>query len=456
MSERSERRDDLAERTLELVRSATGGAAEAEVVVDTSTLALTRFANSFIHQNVEDTTTSVRLRLHLDGRSASGATTRVASGDGLARLVERTVTAARVQPPDPGWGGLSPPAPAAGSGNADVATADASPAQRAEVVRAFVDAAGGLECAGYCQTTHTVAAFANSAGQHLVGDTTGAALDGIARTGSSDGSAHGMSVRLADLDGAALGARAGDKARTSTDAIELPPGEYEVVLEPFAAADIMLWMAVYGFNGRAVNEGRSFVRVGEVQFDESVTIVDDAIGPDAIGLPFDIEGTPKDRLVFVDDGVTRAVAHDRRTAKEAGEDVDSTGHAIPGGESWGAIPANVRLEPASGDVSVDDLVAEVERGILVTDFNYTRVLDPTPLVVTGLTRNGVWLIEGGKLATAVQNFRYTQSYPRSLAPGAVLGRTSTVSFVPTEVEGLGYAAPAVRLASWRFTGGASG
>jgi predicted Zn-dependent protease len=450
------RRDDLAERTIDLARSATGGAAEAEVVVDTSTLALTRFANSYIHQNVEDTTTSVRLRLHLDGRSATGATTRVAGEDGLARLVERTVTAARVQPLDPGWGGLSPSAPAAGSGNADRATTEATPAQRAEVVRAFIDASGGLECAGYCQTTNTVAVFANSAGQHLVGESTSAAIDGIARTGSSDGSAHGMSVRLGDLDGATLGARAAEKARTSAEAIELPPGEYEVVLEPFAAADILLWMALYGFNGRAMNEGRSFVQVGETQFDEAATIVDDPVGPEAIGLPFDVEGTPKGRFLFVDGGVTRAVAHDRRTAKESGEGVESTGHAVPGGESFGAAPVNLRLEPAGGDVTVDDLVAEVERGILVTDFNYTRVLDPTPLVVTGLTRNGVWLIEGGKVATAVQNLRYTQSYPRALAPGAVLGRASTASFVPVEVEGLAYAAPALRLASWRFTGGASG
>ena len=195
---------------------------------------------------------------------------------------------------------------------------------------------------------------------------------------------------------------------------------------------------------------------GEQQFDETVTLVDDPSGPDAIGLPFDLEGTPKQRFVFVDNGVTQAVAHDRRTAKEAGEGVESTGHAVPGGEAFGAGPLNLRLEPAPGEVTVDDLVAEVERGILVTDFNYTRVLDPGPLVVTGLTRNGIWLIEGGAISTAVSNFRYTQSYPRALAPGAVLGRTSQATMGPVEVDGLAYAAPALRLASWRFTGGASG
>jgi predicted Zn-dependent protease len=105
---------------------------------------------------------------------------------------------------------------------------------------------------------------------------------------------------------------------------------------------------------------------------------------------------------------------------------------------------------------VDDLVAQVERGILVTDFNYTRVLDPRPVVVTGLTRNGVWLIEGGRVTKAVKNFRFTQAYPAALAPGAVLAVAGRAELSPTEIEGLAYAAPALRLASWHFTGGASG
>jgi predicted Zn-dependent protease len=443
----------LAERAIDLVRSATGGRAEAEVIVDRTDMALTRFANSFVHQNVAESGTSMRLRLHLDGRTATGATTRI-DGDGVDSLVERTVAASRLLPVDAGWAGLAPPAPTATSGNVDPSTTDVTPAARAAIVAAFVDAADGLETAGYCRTVHTTACFANSDGQHVTGEATEAALDGIARTGSSDGSAHLVSNRLGDVDGAALGARAGDKARRSADPVELPPGDYEVVLEPFPVADILLWLAVHGFNGRAVNEGRSFVKVGEHQFDDAVTLIDDATDPDALGFPFDGEGTPKRRFPLVENGRTVAIVHDRRTAKEAG--AETSGHALPGGETFGAAPMNVRLAPGPASVTVDDLVADVERGLLVTDFNYTRVLDPRTVVVTGLTRNGVWLIEGGRPTAAVKNFRFTQSYPAALAPGAVLGVAGRSEFVPTELEGLAYAAPALRLASWHFTGGASG
>src|SRR5205085_3698158 len=170
---------------------------------------LTRFATSFIHQNVADLTTTLRLRLHLDGRTAGGATT-VTDAEGLRALVGRTLEGARLLPPDPGWPGLAPRAATATGGSVDEATAQASPAERAARVRAFVDAAGGLETAGFCRTRWTRAGFANSAGQLLVGATTDAAMDGIARArggaagAPADGVARAASTRLADLDGAVL------------------------------------------------------------------------------------------------------------------------------------------------------------------------------------------------------------------------------------------------------------
>jgi predicted Zn-dependent protease len=457
-------REDLVEQVLDLVRSATGDGAEAEVTAETSTLALTRFANSFIHQNVADASTVVRLRLHLDGRTASGSTTRV-SRDALAAVVDRAVAGSRLRPADPGWPGLTPSSPAAASGNRDGATATASPAARADVVRGFVDAIAGLEGAGYCQTIDTVAAYGNSAQQSLTGGATSATFDGIARTGSSDGVARAASVSLADIDGTALGVIAADKARRGGNPVEFPPGDYEVVLEPDAVADILMFVDLYGFNGRAVNEGRSFVRVGEEQFDPQLTIVDDATAPGATGLPFDAEGTPKHRVELVDAGASRTIVHDRRTAKEAG--TETTGHAVEGGERWGAVATDLVLEPASRPASrqrpmsphavvVDDLVAGVDRGFLVTDFHYTRVLDPRTVVVTGLTRNGLWLIEGGEVTAAAKNLRFTQSYPSALAPGAVLGLGSIAAMRPTQFGSVHVTAPALRLAGWHFTGGASG
>ena len=176
---------DLAARVLDLVRRHAGADAEAEVLVARREYALTRFAVSFIHQNVADESTSVRLRLHRNGRTAGGSTT-VVDAAGLEGLVTRTLEAARLLPPDPGWPGLAPSAPAPGTA-LDDATAGTGPEERAERVRAFVDAAGGLETAGYCSTSSTRAAFANSAGQSLAGAYTEAGMDGIARAGGAPG-----------------------------------------------------------------------------------------------------------------------------------------------------------------------------------------------------------------------------------------------------------------------------
>ncbi|NES15331.1 MULTISPECIES: TldD/PmbA family protein [Micromonospora] len=460
---------DLAGRVVELVRRIAGPQAQAEVVVTRSDLALARFANSFIHQNVAESGTTVRLRLHTDGRTAAGSGSLVDT-DGLTALVERTRTAARLAPPDPAWPGLTPPAPVPADGIFDEATAYASPDERAARVRAFVDAAGGLEAAGYCRTAYRSGAFANSAGQSAVGRTAEAAMDGIARTGGSDGVARLCADRLADIDGAALGARAAAKARAAADPVELPPGRYEVVLEPAAVADLLQNLAWYGFNGKRYAERQSFAEPGAAQFDPAVTLVDDPLH--ASGLPYDLEGTPRRALPLVEAGTTRGVAQDRRSGAEAG--TGSTGHGMLGGSTFGPIPRNLRLLPADGgtgvaagavtggvsgavaDPDTAALVAGMTRGLLVTDFWYTRVLDPKRLVITGLTRNGVWLVEDGVPTRAVRDFRFTESYPRALGPGGVLGLGRTPVRQPDRVDGAWWEAPPLRLASWNFTGGASG
>jgi predicted Zn-dependent protease len=455
---------DLAVRVLELVRVVAGPGTEAEVHVVRRTLALTRFANSYIHQNVADATTTVRLRLHREGRTATGSTTLTVP-DALRDLAARTVAASRHCPPDPGWPGLAPPSPVDEPVAVDEEVVAATPADRAARVRAFVDASGGLPTAGFCRTAHETTAFANSAGQSAQGATTEASMDGIARTATADGAARQAGPRLSDVDGTVLGARAAAKALSGTDPVELRPGRYEVVLEPLAVGDILQSLALYGFNGKMYNEHRSFVALGRAQFDESVTLVDDPAAPGQVGLLYDPDGTPKRPLTLVRAGVSEAVAHDRRTAALAR--TASNGRAIVGGGTWGAVPTNVTLVPMSGpapaevpgpatDSAVLDLVTGVGRGLLVTDHWYTRVLDPRTLVMTGLTRNGVWLIENGEITRPVRNLRFTQSYPQALAPGAVLGVGAHAAPGVTGWDLACFAAPALRLAAWNFTGGASG
>jgi len=440
----------VADQVIEMVRAAAPGA-EAEVTVRTGTEALTRFAGSFIHQNVAEETSHIALRISLDGRTTAVSLDGQPTTDALTRLIDGALEAARVLPADPDWPGLAPVAEAPDAEHWDEVTAKASPDDRARRVAEFVAAGEGLETAGSCVTDATVVAFANSAGQRLSGRTTLATVDGIARTGTSDGSARAASAALATLDGRALGERAARKARDAADATDLAPGRYEVLLEPSCVANLLQFLFVYGFNGRAVEEGRSFVALGEAQFDESITIRDDATDPGTVGVAFDAEGSPKRPLDVVRDGVTTGVLHTRRTAAKAG--TQSTGHAVEGATEWGALPENIVLD--AGRRSPEELLGGMERGLLVTDFWYTRVLDPRTQVVTGLTRNGVWLVENGRVVRPISNLRFTQSFLDALAPGSVRGVGSDHALIGGGFGGA-YLIPSLHLASWNFTGGAKG
>jgi predicted Zn-dependent protease len=439
-----------ADRVLELVR-ARARDAEAEVIVRTGTDALTRFANSFIHQNVAEDVSHVLLRLALDGRVAASSLDARTDDERLSRLVDNVIEAARVRPVDPGWPGLTQPEAAPEVDHWSPSTAAAGPDERAGIVADFVAAAGALETAGSCPTSALTVAFANTAGQRLAGRTTVASIDGIARTSTSDGSGRQAAVDIATIDGRAAGELAAAKARDGADPGDLEPGRYEVVLEPQCVANLVQFLFVYGFNGRSVEEGRSFVRIGESQFDPAITIRDDPTDPGQGGLPFDVDGTPRRPVEVVAEGVTRAVLHTRRTAAAAG--TRSTGHAEEAAEEWGALPSNTVLVP--GSASRDELVGRMGRGLLVTDFWYTRILDPRTQVVTGLTRNGVWLVEDGHIVRPIRNLRFTQSYVEALAPGAVLGVGADRALRFSDFGGFTLV-PSLHLASWNFTGGARG
>jgi len=438
---------DIADRVVAMV----GDRAEAEVTVSAGASALTRFANSFIHQNVGETYRTVSLRVAADGHVARGSSNRT-DDESLTSLVGGTLEAAALSPADPDWPGLTAPEAAPGVDHYDEATAATTPVERAAVVKAFVDAGDGLLAAGYCDTDAGEQAFANSLGQRLGGKTTRATVDGIHQIGESAGSGHQTAMRFGDLDGAAAGALAADRARRGMGAFDIKPGEYEVVLAPEAVATIAAFLAFYGFNGKAVVEGQSFVDLGAQQFYPAVALWDDATAPGALALPFDLEGTPRHRFDLIKDGVTMGVVHDRRTARRMG--AESTGHSIPGGDSWGPIPTAMSV--VAGTEDPEDLIAAVDRGLYLATFNYCRILDPKSQVVTGLTRNGTFMIENGRITGAVTNLRFTQSFVEALGPDRVLGigndrRHADSEFGPGLVQ-----APSLRLASWNFTGGAEG
>ncbi len=336
------------------------------------------------------------------------------------------------------------------------------------MVAGFVEAAGGLETAGYCSTSASTHVLISTTGQRAVGRSSEAQIDGIARARAgpeagaevdppADGYAQRTSPRLADLDGAASGAQAAAKARGGRDPVELEPGSYEVILEPRVVAQVLLFPVFYGFNGKAHAEGTSFAHLGEPQWDEALDVWDDATDPRALGEPFDVEGTPRRRLDLVRAGVTVGLAHDRRSARLAG--TESTGSSV-GMESFGGVPTHVFLAPSGvGEagrqaVAADDIVAAVGRGLLVTDYWYNRILDPKTQVVTGLTRNGLFLVEDGEIRAPIQNLRYTQGVVAAFGPGKVRAIGDDAQLVGSEASVMHV--PTVHLAGWSFTGNARG
>ncbi len=444
--------DDAVALVAERGRAVAGDATVEGIVRATRTrLGVTRFANSFVHQHVGEDTTEVELVVAVDGRTASTSTTRTTAEE-LGELLDAALASALEQPVDPHWPGATPPAEVVGASRFDAETAEADPTARAELVRAFVDAGAGLDAAGYVDTDASWVAIATTAGQRAAGASTRATVDGIHQTPTSAGSAHQTSTRLGDLDGARAGTIAAGLARDAADFDDLDPGTFEVVLGPEAVATLLTFFAVYGFNAKMHLEGASFVELGAQQLDPSLTILDDPEDPRAVGLPFDAEGSPRRPLTLVDQGVSAALAHDRRTALRAG--ATTTGAAIPGGESIGAVPLNVRL--LGGNRSREELIGGVERGLLITELNYVRVLEPKTQQATGLTRNGTFLIEDGAVTRAVGNLRFTESFLEALAPGRVRGvgaddRLADGEFGPGMVT-----CPSLHLAAFTFTGGARG
>ncbi|MDH5423186.1 MAG: TldD/PmbA family protein [Acidimicrobiia bacterium] len=436
-------RDQLLERV--------GDRAEAQVVVTVGPSELTRFANSFIHQNVGEIKSRVALTVASDGRTAElvGSST---TDEGLARLVEQSLDVVRISPVDPDWPGLAPPAPCSEVPRTEEPSP--TPQQRADAVKTFLAAAPDLNGAGYCETETLASAFGNSLGQSADGVASRTVFDGILRTDTSSGSAHHCSSSFGSLDPAGLGRVAAERARQGIHPVTIDTGVYEVVLGHDAMAEVVLELGIFGFGGPRVVDKESFVQSGVQQFDSAITLVDDALAPGGLNYGFDVEGTPKERLVLIDAGVSGVACHSRRTGRRMGQ--PSNGHAPVGelGEWYGGGPMDLML--AGGTKTVDELISEVERGIYVATFNYCRCLEPLTVEVTGLTRNGTFLIEKGEIVQALTNMRFTQSFVEALAPGNVLGLSNDPRFGNADA-GPGYVrAPAARLAGFNFTGNAEG
>ena len=444
--------DERAADALRLAEAALAGAmaagvSEAEALVMADDSALTRFANSEIHQNVAETNSVVNLRVVI-GRRVGVASTGRTDPEGLRRLAENATAIARVVEELDDWGGLpgptvATPVPAGYS----AATAGASPEFRADAVRAVIAAAdaAGVTAYGSFATGVETLAVANSKGVAIGGSRTTSQLITVSMgPGGGTGYAEAAAVDATTIDAAAIGREASAKARATAAAVAIEAGDYPVVLEEYAVVDLLDMLGYLGFSALAVQEGRSFVEPGRRIGSELVTIRDDGHDPDGLPLWFDYEGVAKQRVELVERGVCGGVVHDAQTAARAG--VASTGHGLPAPNPYGPFPLNMIMDP--GTSTRAELIEGLDRGLLVTRFHYTNAVHPKLAIVTGMTRDGTFLVEGGQLVGPVRNLRYTQSYLEALAGTVAVGRERRT------LRGLlgGVVVPAIRIDNWTFTG----
>lgn len=381
---------------------------ETEVLLSHGEDHLTRYSNNVISQNVSRHTAGLTLKVHL-GKKVGRASTDRFDNDSLKRVVAGAKLVAEQARENPD---LLPLQGAGEFGEPQAyikKTADFSPEERAQSIGKLVREASKHKgnAAGIYNNSSEAVALGNSRGLFAYHRETKAVFSATVEVNGVTGWAEAVQRDVSKIDENFVIQTALRKAMAARKPMALQPGEYTVVLEPAAVTDFLMFMVFEGFGGLNYVEGRSFMsgKLGQKVMGDNVTIMDDAYSTESPGLPFDFEGTARQKLILIEKGIARQVAHDRITAARVG--TKTTGHSLPQPNSSGPFPVNVMMAP--GDSSLDEMIVSTERGVLVTHFHYSNVLDPIKLTLTGMTRDGTFLIERGKVTKPVRNMRFTQS-----------------------------------------------
>ena len=421
-------------------------AQETDIYLSAQGLGLSRFAGGAIHQNVAHNDITLNIRA-VAGKRLGRATTNDLSDSGVQKAVDLAHQNALLMPEDPAFTGLPEPSPAVNVASWDEATALCSPETKASIVQGVClqGTEHGLNVSGACRTGVHEIAVVSSRGARAYHAGTSAGLIINTMSGSSAGWAKGGGWRLSDMDTEALGKEAVSKAVDGRDPVAIEPGRYPVVLDTYAVDDILEALSLYGMGAQAVQEGRSWMNdlIGTQVMSPNVTVWDDGSSPHGWPVPFDAEGMPRRRVDIITGGVVNTPVHNSYTAGK--EDIVSTGHQAY--FTGGPIASNLFMQ--EGDSSLQELIGSTERGIYITRFFYTRLAHNKGCVMTGMTRDGTFMIENGQITHPVKDLRFTQSYVEALAGVELVGSESKL--VLNEV-GFATRVPALKLSSFNFTG----
>ena len=422
---------------------------ETEVYISGGKSWLTRFANNYIHQNVVQKDYTITARM-IKGKKVGVASTNVFHGEYLKDIILKAEEVMENQIDNPYITSVSPPSECREiDGAYDEKTINFTPGESAEEVGKVISKCKkhSLTAAGTHSFGDSILTYMNSRNNFLYHVETNASfsLTAIADYGGTGWVQHECG-NIDDIDIENLTDRAVQKAILNKNPIELPPGTYPVILEEAAVSNLIRFLSFLGFGALAYQEGRSFMagKIGEKIAGDNITIVDDTYKKEVSGLPFDFEGMPRKTVSLIEKGVAKAVVYDMKTAEKDG--VTSTGHALPPPSTRGPMPLNLVMLP--GSKSKEDIIKNTEKAILVTRFWYDNVVDPKKTIVTGLTRDGTFLVENGKITKAIKNMRYNNSILKALS------QVSELSDTIKNVGRYGFmtACPAVKIEEFNFSG----
>lgn len=426
---------------------------QTEAVLLTEDSSLARFAQSSIHQHVAEKNSTLVLRVVKDKRIAVLNTNRL-SRSSLKELLKKAISIAEIQHPNDDF--ISLPHPQA---IPEIATFkenidSLTPNRKAKVIRDLfkIVRSKGLRASGSFSNGKVEVAVVNSLGVETYQRYSDIVLNLIVQKDDCSGYAGFVSRDPEQLNIASLAGEAIEKTSKGPP-ILIEPGEYEVVLEPYAVSELLSFLGYLGFHALSVQEGRSFLcnQFGKKLVDSRVTIYDDGLDPEGLQVPFDFEGVPKQRVVFFDEGVAKSVTYDSFTGNREGK--NSTGHGLVSPNTEGPIPINLFMK--EGESSLGEMVRSVRKGIYVTRFHYTNVVEPMKAVLTGMTRDGTFLIEEGEIKMPVKNLRFTESVLKALSRVSAVSRERRICSEGTVYSRrfiTGVVAPAIKVEGFNFSG----
>jgi predicted Zn-dependent protease len=426
---------------------------QTEAVLLTEDSSLTRFAGSAVHQHVAEKNQTVILRAVL-GKKIAVVTTNILRPSSLRKSLQKAISLAKVQQPNDEFVSLPGPEFLPETKTLSENISRLTPNNKMGMIKKLLRRVKEKGCrgSGAFSNGEVEMAVVNSLGVEAYQKFSDLFLHLIVENEKSSGYASFVARDPDRLDVDSLAQEAILKT-SKEEPIQIEPGEYEVILEPYAVTELLSFLGYLGFHALAVQEGRSFfsTRFGEKMVDEKVTVYDDGLDPEGLQVPFDFEGVAKRKVTFFERGIAKGVTYDSFTAGREGK--KSTGHGLIAPNTEGPIPINLFMK--GGESSLEEMVKSVRRGIYVTRFHYTNVVEPMKAVITGMTRDGTFWIEEGEIKKPIKNLRFTESVLKALSRVSGVSKDRRICSEGTVYSRrfvTGTVAPAVKIDGFNFSG----